>query len=176
MNLDLRLSFPQPPSRSRVRVVRGTLDAIGEFTVRCTHATQAVLVTDSHVGPLYGARTERSLTRAGLRVTRLRIPAGERAKSEAQLARLWRGFAAAGLPRSGVVVALGGGVVGDLAGFAAATWLRGLPWVGVPTSLLAQVDSSVGGKTAIDLREGKNLVGAFHQPAGVLVDPDTLTT
>ena len=176
MNLDLRLSFPQPPIRSRVRLARGSLDAVGDFTARCTHATQAVLVTDSHVGPLYGARAERSLKRAGLRVTRVQIPAGERAKSELHLSGLWRAFAAAGLTRSGVVVALGGGVVGDLAGFAAATWLRGLPWVGVPTSLLAQVDSSVGGKTAIDLREGKNLVGAFHQPAGVLVDPDTLAT
>ena len=80
------------------------------------------------------------------------------------------------MQHTSLIVALGGGVVGDLAGFAAATWLRGVPWVGVPTSLLAQVDASVGGKTAIDLDSGKNLVGAFHQPAGVLIDPDTLAT
>jgi 3-dehydroquinate synthase len=89
---------------------------------------------------------------------------------------VWAALAAARLPRDGAIVALGGGTVGDLAGFAAATWLRGVAWVGVPTTLLAQVDASVGGKTAVDLPAGKNLVGAFHQPAGVLVDPDTLAT
>src|SRR5213078_5325182 len=87
------------------------------------------------------------------------------------LAKVWDAFAAAGLGRDGAVVALGGGVVGDLSGFAAATWLRGVPWVAVPTTVLAQVDASIGGKTAVDLPHGKNLVGAFHQPAGVLVDP-----
>ncbi|MEO5989981.1 MAG: 3-dehydroquinate synthase [Candidatus Eisenbacteria bacterium] len=176
MSRDLSLSFTQPPLLSRIRIASGALDGLGVFTARCTLARQVALVTDSHVGPLYGARAERSLKRAGLTVTQIQVPAGERAKCEAQLFRLWHAFAAAGLSRAGAVVALGGGVVGDLAGFAAATWLRGLPWIGVPTSLLAQVDSSVGGKTAIDLPAGKNLVGAFHQPAGVLVDPDTLAT
>ncbi len=104
------------------------------------------------------------------------IEDGEQAKAWATLDHVVDAMLAARCGRDSVVVALGGGVVGDLAGFAAATWLRGVPWVGVPTSLLAQVDSSVGGKTAIDLPEGKNLAGAFHQPAGVLVDPETLAT
>lgn len=176
MSRDLSLSFPQPLLVSRIHIASGALARLGDFTAGCTHATHVALVTDSHVGPLYGARAARALKRAGLRVTRIQIPAGERAKSESQMSRVWRAFATAGLSRDGAVVALGGGVVGDLAGFAAATWLRGLPWVAVPTSLLAQVDSSVGGKTAIDLPAGKNMVGAFHQPVGVLVDPDTLAT
>jgi len=116
------------------------------------------------------------LKRAGLDATTAVVPAGERSKRPEILSRLWRVCAAAGLERGDCVVALGGGVVGDLGGFAAATWLRGVAWVGVPTSLLAQVDSSVGGKTGIDLAAGKNLVGAFHQPAGVLVDSDLLQT
>ncbi len=176
MSRDLSLSYPQPPLVSRIRIRSGALDELGDFTLRCTGAQQVVLVTDSHVGPRYGSRATRALKRAGIRATAVQVPAGERSKSERQLQRLWSVFAASGLTRQGAVVALGGGVVGDLAGFAAATWLRGVPWICVPTSLLAQVDSSVGGKTAIDLAAGKNLAGAFHQPAGVLVDPDTLAT
>jgi 3-dehydroquinate synthase len=104
------------------------------------------------------------------------LPPGERTKRPQSLVRLWDAFAAAGIRRHDLIVALGGGVIGDLAGFAAATWLRGVPWMGVPTTLLAQVDSAIGGKTAIDVAAGKNLAGAFHQPAGVLVDPETLRT
>lgn len=176
MSRDLSLSFPQPPVLSRVRVRRGSLGTLGAFTGQCTRASQVVIVTDANVGPLYAGEARRSFHRAGIPATVVVVPAGERAKSATQLARLWQEFSRAGLTRSGAVVALGGGVVGDLAGFAAATWLRGLPWVGVPTSLVAQVDSSVGGKTAIDLPAGKNLVGAFHQPNGVLVDPEVLAT
>src|SRR5207249_834414 len=104
------------------------------------------------------------------------VPTGEAAKRSRHLVGLWEEFAAAGLARRDLVVALGGGAVGDLAGFAAATWLRGVDWVGLPSSLLAQVDSSVGGKTAIDLEAGKNLPGAFHQPALVVADPELLAT
>jgi 3-dehydroquinate synthase len=141
-----------------------------------TGAEQAVLVTDARVGALHGALAARSLERAGIAVRTARVPRGEAAKRAVVLARLWDTFAEHSLDRGGAVVALGGGVVGDLAGFAAATWLRGVAWVAVPTTVLAQVDASVGGKTAIDLPAGKNLVGAFHQPAGVLIDPDTLAT
>src|SRR5439155_22730991 len=115
---------------------------------------------------LFGAAAARSLERAGIAVDRVTLPAGERAKRARVLERVWEALAASGLARDGAIVALGGGVVGDLAGFAAATWLRGVPWVGVPTTVVAQVDASVGGKTAVDLAAGKNLVGAFHQPAG----------
>jgi 3-dehydroquinate synthase len=134
------------------------------------------VVTDSIVARLYGAVALRSLRRAGIAARLLRIPRGEGAKRPAILERLWEGFDRWELDREGAVVALGGGVVGDVAGFAAATWLRGVDGVGAPTTLLAQVDSSVGGKTGLDLRSGKNLVGAFHQPRLVLSDPDVLRT
>ena len=173
---DLVLRFPGASVRSHVRLERGGLARLGAFTKRITAARHVVLVTDPRVARFHGEAALASLRRAGLAVDTVMVPAGEGAKRATVLARLWDAFSEAGLARDGAVVALGGGVVGDLAGFAAATWLRGVPWVGVPTSLLAQVDASVGGKTAIDLDSGKNLVGAFHQPAGVLIDPDTLAT
>ena len=117
-----------------------------------------------------------SLREAGLQAATLVIKPGEASKTLREAARLYDGFLAAGLDRGSVVVALGGGVVTDLAGFAAATYLRGIAWVAVPTTLLAQVDAAVGGKTGVDLKEGKNLVGAFHQPAAVLADVATLAT
>jgi len=173
---DLLLEFAPVRARSRIRIARGGLARLGAFVRETTGATQVVLVTDARVGALHGAAAARSLAHAGSAVRTVRVPRGEAAKRAPVLARLWDALAAAGLDRGGAVVALGGGVVGDLAGFAAATWLRGVPWIAVPTTVLAQVDASVGGKTAIDLAAGKNLVGAFHQPAGVLVDPDLLAT
>lgn len=173
---DLVLGYAGTAVRSRVRIRSGALESLGAFTVATTGASRAVVVTDSRVGPLWSAAALRSLRRAGLGTTLVTVPAGERSKSTAQLSRLWSACAAARLSRADAVVALGGGVVGDLAGFAASTWLRGVAWVCVPTTVLAQVDSSIGGKTAIDVPAGKNLAGAFHQPAGVLVDPDTLAT
>lgn len=134
------------------------------------------LVTDANVGPLYGHVVQGALANAGAQVTRFDVPAGEGSKSAQRFIELQRGFAAAGLDRSSAVVAVGGGVVGDLAGFAAATYLRGVAWYQVPTSLLAMVDASVGGKTAIDLPEGKNLTGAFWQPRAVFADVRTLRT
>jgi len=173
---ELLLEFAPVRSRSRIRIARSGLERLGAFVRETTRAEQVVLVTDARVGALHGGTAERSLRRDGIAVATVRVPRGEGAKRAPVLARLWDAFAASRLDRGGAVVALGGGVVGDLAGFAAATWLRGVPWVAVPTTVLAQVDASVGGKTAIDLASGKNLVGAFHQPAGVLVDPATLAT
>jgi 3-dehydroquinate synthase len=173
---DLLLRYPPSPARSRVRVERGELDRLGAFARACTGAARFLVVSDTRVARLYGARALRSLRAAGAAAELVAVPAGERSKSPTRLAGLWELAAGLGLGRRDAVVALGGGVPGDLAGFFAATWLRGVPWVCVPTSLLAQVDSSVGGKTAVDLRAGKNLAGAFHQPAGVLVDPDLLAT
>ena len=173
---DLLLRYPAVCARSRVRIARGGLDGLGPFARAVTGARRFVVVSDARVARLYGARVLRSLRDAGCVVDLVRVPPGERSKSPGQLARLWERCAALALDRGDAVVALGGGVTGDLAGFLAATYLRGVPWVGVPTSLLAQADSSVGGKTALDLRAGKNLAGAFHQPAGVLVDPDVLRT
>jgi 3-dehydroquinate synthase len=173
---DLVLRFPHAAVRTRVRIERGSLARLGAFVRATTAARRAVLVTDTRVSRLHGAAAARALRRAGVAADTVVVEAGERAKRPALLAGVWDALAATGLGRDGVVVALGGGVVGDLAGFAAATWLRGVPWVAVPTTLLAQADASLGGKTAVDLAAGKNLVGAFHQPAGVLMDPDTLAT
>ena len=159
-----------------MRIARGSLARLGAVARATLGVRHVVLVSDGRVGRLYGSAAARSLKRAGFAVDRVELPAGESAKRPAVLEGLWSAFATAGLARDGAVVALGGGVVGDLAGFAAATWLRGVPWLAVPTTVLAQVDASVGGKTAVDLPAGKNLVGAFHQPAGVLADPDTLAT
>ncbi len=162
--------------QSVVHVRRGSLATLGARVRSAAPGRAAVLVTDRRVHALHGAAAIRSLRRAGFTVELAIVPRGERAKLPRPLARLWDAFAAAGLERTGVVIALGGGVVGDLAGFAAATWMRGVAWYGVPTTLVAQVDSSIGGKTGIDLAAGKNLAGAFHHPAGVLVDPDLLVT
>jgi 3-dehydroquinate synthase len=172
----LVVRYPTRPRRSRIRIAHGSLAGLGGFVRVVTGSRTVGLVSDPRVMSLHGGRARRSLARAGIRVVPLLVPRGERAKRPEVIARLWNRMAAAGLARADTIVALGGGVVGDLAGFAAASWLRGLPWVGVPTTVLAQVDSSVGGKTGIDLAAGKNLVGAFHQPAGVLVDPQTLAT
>jgi 3-dehydroquinate synthase len=173
---DLLLRYPVRRAQSRVRIAAGALDALGSFTRTTTASTRVALISDERVAALYAARALRSLRASRLSAELVVVRHGERSKRTATLERMWNELAALSLPRSGAVVALGGGVIGDLAGFAAASWLRGVLWVCVPTTLLAQVDSSVGGKTGIDLAAGKNLVGAFHQPAGVLVDPDLLLT
>jgi 3-dehydroquinate synthase len=173
---DFSLEFAAAPALSRVRIARGALPRLGAFARATLAARHVALVTDARVRALHAGTAKRSLQRAGFAVDVIEVPAGEGAKRAHVLEGVWEAFAMAGLGRDGAVVALGGGVVGDLAGFAAATWLRGVPWLAVPTTVLAQVDASVGGKTAVDLDAGKNLVGAFHQPAGVLADPDTLAT
>jgi 3-dehydroquinate synthase len=137
---------------------------------------RVLVVTDRRVAGLFGDTVQESLRRAGLEPTMAVIPPGERSKSLKQAAKLYDAALQAGLDRRSGVVALGGGVVGDLAGFVAATYMRGIPLAQLPTTLLAQVDSSVGGKTGVDLPQGKNLVGAFHQPCLVVADVRTLAT
>lgn len=166
------------PGRSyHIEMERGLLSRTGE---RCRailpSAKRLFVVTDVCVASLYGSQVEDSLKAAGFQVRTKVIPAGEESKNAWQLAELWEEMMAFGLTRTDAVIALGGGVVGDLAGFAAATILRGVGFVQIPTTLLAQVDASVGGKVAIDLRAGKNLAGAFWQPRGVLIDPECLRT
>ena len=131
---------------------------------------QAMLVTDSNVGPLYGEKVRAILEAGGLHVTVVTIPAGESSKCLAVAEKLYTRAIELGLDRKSPIFALGGGVVGDLAGFIAATYMRGVPFVQLPTSLLAQVDSSVGGKVAVNHALGKNLIGAFYQPKGVFMD------
>ena len=154
-----------------------TLDEVGELTRRVSGGDAAFVVSDTHVAPLYLDRVMESLLEAGYRTSSFVFEAGEAAlRRFRRMRRCQSAMAEAGLTRSSVVVALGGGVVGDLAGFAAATYMRGCSCIQVPTSLLSCVDSSVGGKTAVDLPEGKNLVGAFFQPDAVLIDTSLLET
>ena len=154
----------------------GLLPALGQ---RCTDvglSSRVAVITNPTVNAIYGEIARSSLESAGFAVTLIEIPDGEEYKSAATLSAVYDALIEAGLDRRSCIVALGGGVVGDLAGFAAATYLRGIPFVQVPTTLLAQVDSSVGGKTAIDHPRGKNLIGAFYQPRLVLIDVKTLAT
>ncbi len=170
------LRVHRAPARSDIRVAPGLLRAAGELVRLHRPAGRALLVTDRRVMRLYGAGVRASLARAGFDVVTSVLPQGERAKTLAVLRSLSRAWAAASVGRGAVVVALGGGVVSDVAGFAAATYARGLDWVILPTTLLAQADASVGGKVGVNLDEGKNLVGAYHQPLGVYSDPEVLAT
>ena len=154
----------------------GILQHCGTHIAPRLGGTRCFVVSDTNVAPRYGDAVLDSLAAAGLEATLLTIPAGERSKTPEMLAWLWEQMAQGGVTRTDAVIALGGGVVGDLAGFAAATMLRGVDYIQIPTTLLAQVDSSVGGKVAVDLVAGKNLAGAFYQPKLVLMDPETLTT
>ncbi|MEY3275345.1 MAG: hypothetical protein RL153_610, partial [Verrucomicrobiota bacterium] len=158
----------------RILVGNGLLGRVGRECSRLGLGRRCAVVTDDQVGPLHGTRVIESLRGAGFDPVEVVVKSGERSKRWETVARCHDQLAAARLERRSFVVALGGGVVGDLAGFVAATYLRGVPFVQVPTTLLAQVDSSVGGKVGINLQAGKNLVGAFHQPRLVLCDLDAL--
>lgn len=159
-----------------VHIGTGLLPTLGENVRSVCSAAKAAIVSDSNVFPLYGTAAVESLKIAGLEVITFVIPAGEKSKNGSVYLELLNFLAENQMTRSDCLVALGGGVVGDLTGFAAATFLRGIAYIQVPTTLLAAVDSSVGGKTAIDLPAGKNLCGAFCQPRLVLCDIDTLNT
>lgn len=159
-----------------VRVVEGGLASLGQMLQQRGLQSPITLVSDEHVAQHYAAPALESLRQAGYTAALVAIPAGEAHKTIETVNRLWAAFLELGLERSSTVIALGGGVVGDLAGFAAATYLRGIPWVVVPTSLLAMADASLGGKTGADLPQGKNLVGAFHPPRLALADPSLLAT
>ncbi|MBI4251310.1 MAG: 3-dehydroquinate synthase [Candidatus Tectomicrobia bacterium] len=149
---------------------------LGEAACSCFPGGRALVVSDRNVARPYGPAALASLRKAGIRAELLAVPAGERSKSLSQLSRIFDRLASLKLDRGCGLVALGGGVIGDLGGLAAAIFLRGIPYIQAPTSLLAQVDSSVGGKTAVDHRLGKNLIGAFYQPAAVLSDIASLDT
>ncbi|MEE0434815.1 MAG: 3-dehydroquinate synthase [Peptococcaceae bacterium] len=160
----------------KVEIGHGLLDEIGAHLSQLHRPCQVMVVSDTNVAPLYLPRLTASLSEAGFRVLESVVPVGETSKSFSVLETLMNNWSLAGMHRSDMVIALGGGVVGDLAGFAASCYQRGIPFVQVPTTLLAAVDSSVGGKTAIDIAAGKNLVGAFYQPLGVFCDVDVIGT
>ncbi|MEL0060085.1 MAG: 3-dehydroquinate synthase, partial [Verrucomicrobiales bacterium] len=158
----------------RILVGRSLLSQLGAQCRRLKLGQRGVIVTDDRVGPRYARTVQDALKAYGFKVETITIPHGETSKQWRVVQDCYNQLAAARLERGSFVVALGGGVVGDLAGFVAATYLRGVDFVQIPTTLLAQVDSSVGGKVGINLKAGKNLVGAFYQPKLVLCDLDTL--
>jgi len=157
-------------------VGEGLLGELGRLCAPAEPGVRAAVVSSDSIASLYADTAVASLAEVGWEVSLLTVPDGEQSKCLAEVGRLYEGMVEAGVDRGGRVFALGGGVVGDLAGFAAATYLRGVELVHLPTSLLAQVDSSIGGKTAVDLPQGKNLVGAFHQPRMVVCDVAALRT
>lgn len=159
-----------------IKVGPGLLDQVGDLTRAASgeRSRQAIVITNPTVGALYGARVARSLKRAGFEARQMLVGDGERYKSLRTAQSIYTSLIENRVERNDLIIALGGGVVGDLAGFVAATYLRGLRFVQVPTTLLAQIDSSVGGKTAVNHALGKNLIGVFHQPSLVVTDPDTL--
>ena len=160
-----------------IEIENGLLHRVGTKIRRLLpKAVKFAIITDSNVGPLYALALQESLEKEGVAAPVLSFTAGEERKNLQTLGNLYNGLAEAGLTRSDAVIALGGGVTGDMGGLAAATFLRGVAFIQIPTSLLAMVDSSVGGKVAIDLPGGKNLVGAFYQPKAVYIDPDLLQT
>jgi len=159
-----------------VTIANRSLSTVGKRAKSLVKGTKAFIVTDENVAKIYLKKVKESLESAGFNVESHVTAPGEESKNQASLFVLYDRFHDFGITRSDLIVALGGGVVGDLTGFAAATYLRGIPLIQLPTTLLAQVDSSIGGKTAIDLPYGKNLVGSFYHPLAVIMDPSVLAT
>ena len=171
-----RITVPLGERSYDIIIGSGGGATIGPAVAGLGFGRKGVVVSDPEVGRLYGSMVADSLAGSGFDVSILSIPAGEENKTLGTVARLYHEMLSFGLDRKSFVVSLGGGLVGDVAGFAAATYMRGIRSVQVPTTLLAQVDASVGGKVGVNLPEGKNLVGAFHQPSLVLMDPEFLAT
>lgn len=159
-----------------ILIKKGALAQVGQWVKSLWQPQRVAIITDSNVVTLYGEQVKEQLLTAGFEADLFVVPAGEVSKSLAQATLLYDQLAEAGYTRSDGIIALGGGVIGDLAGFVASTYMRGLHFLQIPTTLLAQVDSSIGGKTAVNTQNAKNLVGTFSQPEGVLIDSETLNT
>ena len=162
--------------RYRVLIGTGLLKQIGTHARKRFARKTCAMISDNNVAPLFARRLEKSLVAAGFRPTLITIPADEKSKTLEQVGRICDGMIAAGLDRQSFVIGLGGGVIGDISGFVAAIYHRGIPHIQIPTTLLAMVDSSIGGKTGVNTRDGKNLIGAIHHPALVIDDVDVLKT
>lgn len=165
-----------PPAPYKVTIRPGLLRDLAASVTAVTKSRKCCIVTDTNLQQHHLATLQSSLSAAGLEAITCVLPAGEEHKTLSTIASIYDRFLPAGIDRKTPLIALGGGVIGDMTGFAAATILRGVPFIQVPTTLLAMVDASVGGKTGIDHPCGKNLIGAFHQPIAVLIDPETLLT
>lgn len=159
-----------------IKIQKGLLSAFGEQLRSIYKGSSVAVITDSNVDQLYGTAIMSALTAADYKVSKIAIPAGEQSKSLINLNYVYSRMAEEDMDRTSMLVAFGGGVVGDLAGFAAATYMRGIPYVQFPTTLMSQLDSSIGGKTAINLKAGKNLAGCFYHPRAVFIDPELLET
>ena len=171
-----KVSVELGTNRYDIAIGHGLEEELRSFLRNAGYSRRCLVVSDSNVGPIYGEKVRGILKSAGLEPQLCMIPAGERSKSIAEAEKLYARIIAHGLDRKSPVFALGGGVVGDLAGFVAATYMRGVPFIQLPTSLLAQVDSSVGGKVAVNHSGGKNLIGCFYQPDAVFVNLDFMKT
>ncbi|MFC4652008.1 3-dehydroquinate synthase [Lactococcus nasutitermitis] len=172
--MKLNVNLPEHPYD--IVIERGALAKIGSWTASLWKTQKIVVISDNHVNDLYGKKVLTELSKAGFEVFIFEFPEGEASKVLATAEKAWNFCAEVGLTRSDGIVALGGGVTGDLAGFVASTYMRGIHFLQIPTSLTAQVDSSVGGKTGINSIVAKNMIGTFTQPDGVLIDPDVLDT
>ena len=162
--------------RYDILIDKGILDNAGKFIKEIKQKGKCAVITDDNVDKYYGERVMKSLKNAGIEAVKFVFPHGESSKNHSTLLNIYDFLADNGFTRSDYIAALGGGVVGDTAGYAAATYMRGIDFVQIPTTVVSQSDSSVGGKTAVDIRAGKNLVGAFHQPRLVICDTGTLST
>lgn len=170
------LEVPIPGREYKIYIDKGLLGSCAPILNELTAGKKAAVITDSNVAPLYYAALAEQLTKAGAEPFKIEVEAGENSKSLSVFESVCEKIMENNFSRSDCIIALGGGVVGDLAGFAASTLLRGVKLIQIPTTLLSQVDSSVGGKTAVNLAAGKNLVGTFYQPSAVLIDMNTLST
>lgn len=172
----MKLTVDLGPNSYPIHIENGILAKAGELVSEVFSGKKIMIVSDDNVFPLYGEIITKALSDSGFECHSFVLPYGEPTKSFQSLPKIYEALINAKLTRSDLLIALGGGVIGDLAGFAASSYLRGIKFVQIPTSLLAQVDSSVGGKVAVDLPQGKNLVGAFYHPKAVIIDPDVLNT
>lgn len=172
----MKLTVDLGPNSYPIHIENGILAKTGELVSEVFSRKKIMIVSDDNVFPLYGEIITKALSDSGFECHSFVLPYGEPTKSFQSLPKIYEALINAKLTRSDLLIALGGGVIGDLAGFAASSYLRGIKFVQIPTSLLAQVDSSVGGKVAVDLPQGKNLVGAFYHPKAVIIDPDVLNT
>jgi 3-dehydroquinate synthase len=173
--IEVRLE-KKPSTSYEIYIGQDILDRMGLIITKNNWASRYILITDSNVSALHGDRVIGTLKEMGLKVDQIEIPAGEASKDMQTIFSIIDRMIELGADRTSALIALGGGVVGDITGFVASIYMRGIPYIQVPTTLLAQVDSSIGGKTAIDLPHGKNILGTFHQPKGVFIDLAFLKT